>query len=253
MSSSAIIPPAYYASQLTPEGTIVAVICALIASAISVLFLKNRRLPPINSEGMIGTTQIFVKGKGAPEFLYANMKKLGLVYRLRLPETIPWIVVCDPALAHKILSTEHEKPNIYRRTERFTNGTKTVFSMRTDDAAWHHARKGMTPAFSTANICTYLPVMYAKIGQFKAILTERELTGTTFDIGPMMAEMAMDLLYASMYKRFQLLQCCRISIQDVSIRNRTPLMFISCNPPSLQQYSPSTTELRHQAPQRVAF
>lgn len=196
MSQSAIVPTIQYSSQLPPEITATVIIGALIASAISVLLMRKRRLPPINQESMLETLQIFMKGRGAPEFLYANMKKLGLVYRLRLPEMIPWIVVCDPALAHTILTNEHEKPTLYQRLNGASNGSKSVFSMRTSDPAWHHARKGMTPAFSMTNICSSLPMMYAKIDQLKAILTERESNGTTFDIGPMMTQMTMDFICA---------------------------------------------------------
>ena len=160
--------------------------------------MKNRRLPPMNEESMLETLQVFMKGTGAPEFFYSNMKKLGLVYRLRLPEMSPWIVICDSALAQDIFINEHEKPKLYQRFNSANNGSNSIASAPTSNSAWHMARKGLAPAFSMANICFSLPVMYAKIDQFKAIMKERELDGTTFDVSPTITYMTMDFICAGM-------------------------------------------------------
>jgi hypothetical protein len=184
MSSSflpVVVPPTYFISQLTPEITI-AVISVLIASTVSVIFLRSRRLPPMNQESMLGTVGIFMIGNGAPDFLYSSMKKLGLVYRLRLPETTPWIVICDSALAHTLLTTEFEKPALYQRFSGANNGVLTILNRRTSDIAWHHARKGMTPSFNMTNLCSSMPMMYSKINQLKAIMIEKQLNGTTIEV-----------------------------------------------------------------------
>ena len=141
MSSPTIVATTYYSSGLTPEITTAVIICVFIASAISVLLMKNNRLPPINEESMLETIQVFMRGRGAPEFLFSNMKKLGLVYRLRLPEMTPWIVVCDPTLVQTILTTEHEKPSLYKRFNGSNNGSTSIVSFHTSDTAWHQARK----------------------------------------------------------------------------------------------------------------
>ena len=198
MSSAAFVPTNYFISRLSPEITTSIIICVVIATAISMLHMKNRRLPPMNEESLLETIKIFMKGTGAPEFFYTNMKKLGLVYRLNLPEMSPWIVICDSALAQDILANEHEKPTLYQRFNAANNGSNSIVSSLTSDSAWHVARKGLAPAFSMANICYSLPVMYAKIDQFKAILKERELDGTTFDVGPMITHMTMDFICAGM-------------------------------------------------------
>ena len=216
MSSPAIVPSSCYSSGLTPEITTAVIICVFITSAISVLLMRNRGLPPINEEGMLETTQVFMKGGGAPEFLFSNMKKLGLVYRLRLPEMFHWIVVCDPTLMQTILTTEHEKPNLYLRFNGATKGS-SIFSAHTSDTAWHNARKGMAPAFSMTNICLSMPMLYAKLDQFKAILTERELDGTTFDIGPMMTKMTMDFICAGIWKRLRFCVAIKCSKSHSSI------------------------------------
>ena len=208
MSSSflpVVVPPTYFTSQLTPEITIAVVISVLIASAVSVIFLRNRRLPPMNQESMLGTVGIFMTGKGSPEFLYSTMKKLGLVYRLRMPETTPWIVVCDPALAQTILITESEKPSLYQRFSGANNGSQTLFSRQTSDIGWHHARKGMAPSFSMANLCLSMPIMYAKINQLKASLIEKQLNGTTIEIDRLMTQMTMDFICAGMCKRLHII------------------------------------------------
>jgi hypothetical protein len=69
MSSSflpVVVPPTYFTSQLTPEITIAVIISVLIASAMSVIFLRNRRLPPMNQESMLGTIGIFMIGTRFP-------------------------------------------------------------------------------------------------------------------------------------------------------------------------------------------
>jgi Cytochrome P450 len=207
MSSSflPVVPPTYFTSQLTPEITIAVIISVLIASAVSVIFLRNRRLPPMNQESMLGTVGIFMIGKGSPEFLYSTMKKLGLVYRLRMPETTPWIVVCDPALAQTILTTESEKPALYQRFAGANNGSQTLFSRKTSDIGWHHARKGMAPSFSMANLCLSMPIMYAKINQLKAIMIEKQLNGTTIEVDRLMTQMTMDFICAGMCKRLHVI------------------------------------------------
>lgn len=223
MSSSffpVVIPPTYFTSQSTPEITIAVIISILIASAISVIFMRNRRLPPINQESMLGTMGIFVTGKGSPEFLYSTMKKLGLVYRLRLPETTPWIVVCDSALAHTILTTEFEKPSLYQRFSGANNGAQTLFSRRTSDKGWHHARKGMTPSFNMINLCSSMPMMYAKINQLKAILIEKQLKGITIEVDRLMTQMTMDFICAGMCMRLHIMTLpfrCSILISCMDI------------------------------------
>ena len=215
MSSSflpVVVPPTYFTSQLTPEITIAVIISVLIASAISVIFLRNRRLPPMNQEGMLGTVGIFMTGKGSPEFLYSTMKKLGLVYRLRMPETTPWIVVCDPAFAQTILTTESEKPALYQRFSGANNGSQTLFSRQTSDIGWHHARKGMAPSFSMANLCLSMPMMYAKINQLKAIMIEKQLNGTTIEVDRLMTQMTMDFICAGMCKRLHMIHCLLYAI-----------------------------------------
>ena len=208
MSSSfpaVVVPPTYFTSQLTPEITIAVIISVLIASAVGVTFMRNRRLPPMNQESMLGTVGIFMTGKGSPEFLYSTMKKLGLVYRLRLPETTPWIVVCDSALAQTILTTEFEKPSLYQRFSGANNGSQTLFSRQTSDKGWHHARKGLAPSFSMANLCLSMPIMYAKINQLKATLIERQLKGTTIEVDRMMTQMTMDFICAGMSMRLHII------------------------------------------------
>ena len=227
MSSPAIVATTFYSSGLTPEITTAVIICVFIASAISVLLMKKNRLPPINEESMLETIRVLMRGRGAPEFLYSNMKKLGLVYRLRLPEMTPWIVVCDPTLVQSILTTEHEKPSLYKRFNGSNNGSTSIVSFHTSDTAWHQARKGMAPAFSMANICLSMPMMYAKTDEFKAILAEWELNGTTFDIGPMMTRMTMDFICAGMRKRLRfcvVINCSKSLSLDI---NSTPCTILT--------------------------
>ena len=215
-----VFPPTNFTSQLTPEITIAVIISVLIASAVSVTFMRNRRLPPMNQESMLGTIGIFMIGNGAPDFFYSSMKKLGLVYRLRLPETTPWIVVCDSALAHTIFTTESEKPSLYQRWAGGNNGSLNIFNRRTSDIAWHHARKGLAPSFNMMNLCSSMPMMYAKINQLKAILIEKQLKGTTIEVDRLMTQMTMDFICAGMCKRLHIMTLplrCNILMSSMEI------------------------------------
>ena len=87
----------------------------------------------------------------------------------------------------------------------------------------------MAPAFSMANICLSMPMMYAKTDEFKAILTEWELNGATFDIGPMMTQMTMDFICAGMRKRLQFCVVIKCSKSHSSIE-KFEIAFIDSTP-----------------------
>ena len=157
---------------------------------------RFRKLPPMSDTGMIEVIRILSGGKGAPDFYYSTMKKMGLVYRLPLPELSHWVVVCDPALARKILLEEDEKPALYSRYAGLTNHVPTVFSAPTHSHSWPSARKGMAPSFSMANIMLSLPKMYEKIDELKSILARHESEKTIIDLPELMTQLALDFICA---------------------------------------------------------
>ena len=160
------------------------------------LWPNSKKLPPLSDTGMFETIKILIDGKGAPDFYLSTMKKKGLVYRLPLPEPSPWIVVCDPALARKILIEQEEKPAIYRLISGTTNGVANIFSAPTHIHSYHSARKGMAPSFSMANICLSLPQMYEKVDDLKNILARLESEKTTIDLPELMTQLTMDFICA---------------------------------------------------------
>ena len=174
----------------------------VIIAAKLLLRAYSKKLPPLSDSGMIETVQILMGGKTAPHFYLSTMKKKGLVFRLPLPERSPWIVVCDPTLARKILIEEDEKPALYSRFSGVTNGVPTVFSAPTHSHSWPSARKGIAPSFSMTNIVLSLPKMYEKINELKKILTRHESEKTTIDLPELMTQLTMDFICAGKFSSF---------------------------------------------------
>ena len=173
-------------------------VCVLVLLS-TAYFLRKKgdgKLPPINKEGTLQTIKIFTNGKGAPEFFYAKMKELGSVYRLRMPESVHWITVCDPALARQLLTEEEDKPKMVERMNGFTNFIPNIASKPTHSESFKSAKKGMAPSFSMANICLSLPKMHAKIDELKKIFTVFESSGTVFDLPEIMTQLTMDFICA---------------------------------------------------------
>ena len=168
----------------------------LLLSFRFILQSRSKKLPPLPDTGMIEMISILMEGKSAPDYYYSTMKKEGLVYRLPLPELSHWVVVCDPALARKILLEEDEKPALYSRYAGLTNHVPTVFSAPTHSHSWPIARKGMAPSFSMANICLSLPKMYEKIDELKKILARHVSAKTTIDLPELMTQLALDFICA---------------------------------------------------------
>ena len=154
---------------VTVEQVYIIGVCVLIL-VFSLILLSRRddsKLPPLNKEGTFQTIQIFMNGKGAPEFFFETMKELGSVYRLRMLESFHWISVCDPALARKLLTEEEEKPKMVERMNGFTKFIPNIASKPSHSESFKLARKGIAPSFSTMNICLSLPQMHSKIDVLK--------------------------------------------------------------------------------------
>ena len=162
----------------------------------SLIFADRRKLPPITKESALQLIKIFTSGKGAPEFLLTKMRDVGKVFRLSMPEMTHWVVVCDPALARKILLEEEEKPDIYKRFDGFTGRVSTMFSKKTHGDDWHITRKGASTSFSMKSISSLLPIMYEKIGEMKSMLQRLDKEGTVFSLSEITTHLAMDFISA---------------------------------------------------------
>ena len=162
----------------------------------SLLFAEKRKLPPIAKESTLQLIQIFTSGKGAPEFLLTKMREVGQVFRLSMPEMTRWVVVCDPALARKILLEEEEKPAMYKRIDGFTSQVSTMFSKKTHGDDWYITRKGVSSSFSMKSICSLLPIMHEKIGEMKLMLQRLDRDGNVFSLSEITTHLAMDFISA---------------------------------------------------------
>ena len=158
----------------------------------------SRKLPPQCEQGIFETIQIFMTGKTVPQFMLKNMRTLGNVFRLQMPEMVPWISVCDPAFARAILLEEDEKPILYSRFDELTEGLSTMPTSRTHGTNWGRSRKSVAPSFSMTNLCTTLPKMYEKIDELKRIFRQHLKDGSTFDIAEVTTKLTMDFICAGM-------------------------------------------------------
>ena len=186
-------------SNFLVENFAVFVITTIGTLLLSSIFISRplcKKLPPLSDTGMIQTIRILMEGKSVPNFFLSTMKIKGLVYRLPIPEMSHWIVVCDPALARKILIEEVEKPAIYRRFSGLISSSDSIFSASTHSHSWQSARKGLAPSFSMTNICLSLPKMYEKIDDLQNILASYESERTIVDLPQLMSQLAMDFICA---------------------------------------------------------
>ena len=177
-------------------AVVIGTVITLLLSLKFALRSRSSKLPPLAETGMFEMIGILSGGTGAPDYYQATMKKKGLVYRLPLPEMSPWIVVCDPVLARRILVEEEEKPSLYHRYSGLSNGVTNVHTAHTRSHSWQTARKGLAPSFNLTNICASMPKMYEKIDDLKCVLARHESEKTTFDLPELMTELAMDFLCA---------------------------------------------------------
>ena len=187
------------------ENFVVSIITAIAALMLSSKFVSrphHKKLPPLSNSGMIETIRILTRGKCVPDFYLSTMKIKGLVYRLPIPEMSPWIVVCDPALARKILIEEVEKPALYRRFSGLISSSDSIFSASTHSHSWRSARQGMAPSFSVANTCLSLPKMYEKIDDLQNLLAQFESEKTIIDLPELMTQLAMDFICAGKSSNF---------------------------------------------------
>jgi cytochrome P450 len=99
----------------------------------------------------------------APWFLLDGAKKIGFVYRIRIPDPEHFtFVVGDPVLAREILmdATATKPFRVYGSAEAIT-GASNLFS--SNGERWRHARKSIAPAFSTSHIKRMNQVCSSKV------------------------------------------------------------------------------------------
>jgi hypothetical protein len=150
--------------------------------------MRRRNLPPLAKEGILDTVRILTAGKANPKFYLRNMRELGPVYRIRMPEMRLWVVVSDSALARKLMNEEDEKPLFVQRFNGVTNDMNCIFSHGTTDHKWH------PPPFSIANVNLVLPWINSKTNELKKVLMNHHSAKTTFDLPKLMTNLTLDLI-----------------------------------------------------------
>ena len=190
-----------------PESSVVyALICAstvlvLLVTAKFYLFRNKDNLPPMVNLGIIQTILVIASGKQAVVFLTDQAKKLGLVYRINIPEMTHWIIIADYQLARKILLEQDEKPYIMQRFMGLTNGIKSIFTNRTHGDTWSSARKAVAPSFSVTNVSKTLPRVHDKIEELQKILEKHVSDGTSFDVPRLMVLLTLDVICAGRFSK----------------------------------------------------
>jgi cytochrome P450 len=108
------------------------------------------KLPPVVPLSMILTTWQ-VSSSEAPWFLLRWARKVGSVFCVRLPFPGHFVIVGDAALAREIFNDPlTTKPYILYRPIDIALGCSNMF---TDNGErWKHARKAISPAFSSAHV-----------------------------------------------------------------------------------------------------
>lgn len=197
-------PMAFSSLPAEHVPAVLLVVGIVVTSCFFMLRKDTCKMPPMAEAGYFETISTFMIGKNVPKFVLKNMRESGNVFRLNMPEMVPWVVVSDSALARQILMEEDEKPYLYKRFEGFTANVTTLFSKRTHGDNWGASRKALAPSFSMMNICTTLPKMYEKIEELKNMFLAYEKDGSTFEISTITTRLTMDFICAgiSMYFLF---------------------------------------------------
>ena len=185
-------------STVSAEQLILLAIAVGISLTIGyfLFFAADRKLPPMSKAGMLENVKRLMVGKDAPQFLVSQMRELGPVFRLSMPETEQWVTVCDPALARQILLEEDEKPPLYKRFNAFSMGAESLFTRNTHGGFWHTARKGVASSFSSVNVCTSMPKMYEKINDLREVLHNCVKEASILQVSEITTRLAMDFISA---------------------------------------------------------
>ena len=152
----------------------------------------------MNREDML-TTAFAVADSEAPDFYMAKTRELGLIYRLNMPDTIPFIVVCEPRLGRKILLEHDEKPHFYKLMNGCNFGRSTMFSKYTHNDDWEWNRKSHAGSFSLSNLSMKLPMIHSKLAELRQILKSHAQEGKSFDLDMMGVDLTMDILTSTMF------------------------------------------------------
>ena len=163
-----------------------------------ILYRPRRKLPPINSEGMV-TTLLNLGGEDAPLFFESKRKELGPIYRLNTMDLAPWIVVCHPNLAKQLLNEHHEKNYSYKLMRGSSFGIDGLFSKNTFHDGWDWARKHVVNSFSFTNLNLKISSIHQHLQEIHSTLSKFADERTSFDLDIVGVDLTMNILISTMF------------------------------------------------------
>mmetsp|Transcript_14216 Transcript_14216/g.13737 ORF Transcript_14216/g.13737 Transcript_14216/m.13737 type:complete len:480 (+) Transcript_14216:122-1561(+) len=186
-----------FSSVFSVESVSLAIGITLL-SIYYVFLRETRKLPPITEHGMFEVIYNMTEGNSL-DFQLQNMKDYGSIFRYSLPQIAPFVVVCDPDLARKILEEENEKPGLYKAMDGLTLNVESILTKSTYGGNHHTVRKCLAPSFSTTNIFSSLPQLHEKIDLLKKIFLQNEKDNISFDVAEIFPRLLMDMICTAMF------------------------------------------------------
>ena len=171
-----------------------------VALTAVLLFLKKKRtnLPPLTKHGLFEVVSVLESGR-VLDMIRTSCQELGPVFRIRIPQTRPMIMVNDIALVRLILDGDStrgipgaDKDEIYHRFEAGMLGVPNLLTKKTYGEGWEWARKAIAPAFSNLNIRKKVPLLHNSLSKLCDMLTKYENTAHQFDLQSLMSRFIFD-------------------------------------------------------------
>ena len=177
------------------------VVLALLAYlTFVILFCRNRKvnLPPLTKHGLFEIVSSHESGR-IIDLVRRSSQELGSVFRVRMPQLRPFIMVTDGALARLILDGDKtrgipgaDKDSIYHRLNAATFDVSNFFTKKTVGEGWERARKAISPSFSNLNIRKKIPLLQTSLSQLCDKLTKYENVAHQFDLQRLITRFIFD-------------------------------------------------------------
>ena len=196
MTNSAFIAPA------------VVISCIVILATIFFSNKKTRKpLPPMIKDDFFKFMKES-KGPHRPQYINRCSRELNAsVFRVPVPHWNSFIMVASPTLARIIMEgdkskgiVECEKSSFYVPAQKLFDMAPSFLFSKTDTERWRQGRKGVAPAFSTANIFRQFPSIIKGVNQFHDILSKHAAEGKPVeDLAAWFNKLIFDILGSGMF------------------------------------------------------
>ena len=217
----------------------VVISCIIVLATIFVSNKKTRKpLPPMIKDDFFKFAKE-QRGPHRPQYINRCSRELNAtVFRLPVPHLNPLIIVASPTLARIIMEgdkskgiVECEKSSFYVPAQKLFDMAPSFLFSKTDTERWRQGRKGVAPAFSTANIFRQFPSIIKGVNQFHDILSKHAAEGKPVeDLAAWFNKLIFDILGSGMFQvEFKLLTGGIIYLHFYSIQfiHRSPHHSIS--------------------------